>query len=97
MAIGSLMHDLPLGESFRTYALLTIGDGLVAQIPALLLSASFRRSGVDHTVMDTTSIIATLERSLGLDPVGIRDTEVNDLGNAVRIGRPGRGHHHGHR
>ena len=40
VAIGSLMHDLPLGESFRLYALLTIGDGLVAQIPALLLSAA---------------------------------------------------------
>jgi flagellar biosynthesis protein FlhA len=40
VAIGSLMHDLPLAESFRLYALLTIGDGLVAQIPALLLSAS---------------------------------------------------------
>ena len=40
VAIGALMHDLPLGESFRVYALLTIGDGLVGQIPALLLSAA---------------------------------------------------------
>ena len=40
VAIGALMYDLPLGESFRAYALLTIGDGLVAQIPALLLSAA---------------------------------------------------------
>ncbi|MBQ0132042.1 MAG: FHIPEP family type III secretion protein, partial [Comamonas sp.] len=40
VAIGTLMHDLPLGDSFRIYALLTIGDGLVAQIPALLLSAA---------------------------------------------------------
>lgn len=40
IAIGSLMYDLPLGEAFRVYALLTIGDGLVAQIPALLLSAA---------------------------------------------------------
>ncbi len=39
VAIGTLMHDLSFSESFRTYALLTIGDGLVAQIPALLLSA----------------------------------------------------------
>jgi len=38
--IGSFMHDLSLGESFKLYALLTIGDGLVAQIPALLLSAA---------------------------------------------------------
>ncbi len=40
VAIGSVMHDLPFGEAFRQYALLTIGDGLVAQIPALLLSAA---------------------------------------------------------
>ncbi|MCC6069955.1 flagellar biosynthesis protein FlhA [Massilia sp. GCM10020059] len=40
VAIGSLIHDLSFGDSFRVYALLTIGDGLVAQIPALLLSAA---------------------------------------------------------
>jgi flagellar biosynthesis protein FlhA len=40
IAIGALMHGLPMGEAFRVYALLTIGDGLVAQIPALLLSAA---------------------------------------------------------
>jgi len=38
--IGTYMHDLSLGESFKLFALLTIGDGLVAQIPALLLSAA---------------------------------------------------------
>lgn len=38
--IGAIMHDLSFGESFKLYALLTIGDGLVAQIPALLLSAA---------------------------------------------------------
>ncbi len=40
IAIGALMHDLSFGEAFRIYGLLTIGDGLVAQIPALLLAAS---------------------------------------------------------
>ena len=40
VAIGALMHNLSFGDAFRTYALLTIGDGLVAQIPALLLSAA---------------------------------------------------------
>ncbi|MGE5451499.1 MAG: flagellar biosynthesis protein FlhA [Acidobacteriota bacterium] len=40
VAIGALMHDLALGDAFKQYALLTIGDGLVAQIPALLLSAA---------------------------------------------------------
>jgi len=40
VAIGALMHDLAMGDAFRQYALLTIGDGLVAQIPSLLLSAA---------------------------------------------------------
>ncbi|MFM9436399.1 flagellar biosynthesis protein FlhA [Janthinobacterium sp. CG_23.3] len=40
VAIGSIMHDLSFGDAFSQYALLTIGDGLVAQIPALLLSAA---------------------------------------------------------
>jgi flagellar biosynthesis protein FlhA len=36
--IGAAQHGMSLAEAGRTYALLTIGDGLVAQIPALLLS-----------------------------------------------------------
>lgn len=36
--IGTLQHDLSMAEASHTYVLLSIGDGLVAQIPALLLS-----------------------------------------------------------
>src|ERR1700722_9841442 len=38
LAIGTLSHGLGFTEAARVYTLLTIGDGLVAQIPALLLS-----------------------------------------------------------
>ena len=38
LAIGMGQHDLELGEAARRYSLLTIGDGLVAQLPSLLLS-----------------------------------------------------------
>jgi flagellar biosynthesis protein FlhA len=38
--IGTAQHNMSIGEAARTYALLTIGDGLVAQIPALLLSVA---------------------------------------------------------
>ena len=38
LAIGMLQHDLTFGEASRAYLLLTIGDGLVAQLPALILS-----------------------------------------------------------
>ncbi|MEH6530320.1 MAG: flagellar biosynthesis protein FlhA [Photobacterium frigidiphilum] len=38
LIIGMVQHDLPFGEAIQIYSLLTIGDGLVAQIPSLLLS-----------------------------------------------------------
>jgi flagellar biosynthesis protein FlhA len=40
LAIGMMQHGLDFGAAGRTYTLLTIGDGLVAQIPALLLSVA---------------------------------------------------------
>jgi len=38
--IGIAMKDMSLAESMRTYSLLSIGDGLVTQIPALLVSTA---------------------------------------------------------
>src|ERR1700735_2513310 len=38
--IGAAQHGMSLADAGRTYALLTLGDGLVAQIPALLLSVA---------------------------------------------------------
>ena len=38
LAIGVAQHDLSFGEAGKLYVLLTIGDGLVAQIPSLFLS-----------------------------------------------------------
>jgi flagellar biosynthesis protein FlhA len=40
LGIGMMAHDMAFGDAARVYALLTIGDGLVAQIPALLLSTA---------------------------------------------------------
>ena len=40
IAIGTLDHGMAVGDAGRVYTLLTIGDGLVAQIPALLLSTA---------------------------------------------------------
>ncbi|MCB1921446.1 MAG: flagellar biosynthesis protein FlhA, partial [Candidatus Competibacteraceae bacterium] len=40
IAIGTLQHQLSMGEAAQFYILLTIGDGLVAQIPSLLLSTA---------------------------------------------------------
>jgi type III secretion protein V len=38
LIIGILQQGMPAGEAAQTYTLLTIGDGLVSQIPALLVS-----------------------------------------------------------
>ena len=40
IAIGMFQHDLSFADAGRIYTLLTIGDGLVAQIPSLLLSTA---------------------------------------------------------
>jgi len=40
LAIGMAQHDLDFSRATEVYALLTIGDGLVAQIPSLLLSTA---------------------------------------------------------
>jgi flagellar biosynthesis protein FlhA len=38
LVIGVAQHDLAIADAARTYTLLAIGDGLVAQIPALVIS-----------------------------------------------------------
>ena len=82
---GQWDHVPPPGQGSRTKGVSdAFGPG--TRIPALLVSAGFDRSGVDHTVYDTTSILATVERGLGLAPVADRDAKVADLRRAVRLG-----------
>ncbi|MFQ1700447.1 flagellar biosynthesis protein FlhA [Loktanella agnita] len=38
LIIGTAVHDMPIGQAFETYAILTVGDGLVSQIPAVVIS-----------------------------------------------------------
>lgn len=40
LGVGVIQHDLPFSQAMEYYTLLTIGDGLVAQIPGLLLSTA---------------------------------------------------------
>ena len=40
LIVGVLQHDLDVATAAKTYTLLTIGDGLVAQIPALIISTA---------------------------------------------------------
>ncbi|WIW90878.1 flagellar biosynthesis protein FlhA (plasmid) [Sphingobium sp. V4] len=40
LIIGVAIHGVPFGEAFTTYTILTVGDGLVSQIPALIVSTA---------------------------------------------------------
>ena len=40
MAVGMFQHNMTFADAGKVYALLTIGDGLVAQLPSLLLSTA---------------------------------------------------------
>lgn len=38
LIMGTVVHGMPIGDAFETYAILTVGDGLVTQIPAVIIS-----------------------------------------------------------
>lgn len=55
LIIGTMQHGLSVGDAAHTYTLLTIGDGLVAQIPALVISTA---AGVMVSRVDTNQDVA---------------------------------------
>jgi flagellar biosynthesis protein FlhA len=60
LIIGVMQKDMPIGEAAATYTILTIGDGLVSQIPALIISTAagivVSRAGTDSDIgQDITS------------------------------------------
>src|SRR6187431_250915 len=71
LAIGMMAHDLPFATAGRTYTLLTIGDGLVTQIPALLLSTAVaiivtRMSGSQDMSGELTRQLFRSPKALGV-------------------------------
>ncbi|MGC1262166.1 MAG: flagellar biosynthesis protein FlhA [Jannaschia helgolandensis] len=38
LSAGMIAHGMPIGQAVETYAILTVGDGLVSQIPAVIIS-----------------------------------------------------------
>ena len=85
---GQWDHVPPPSASNPVAAHDAFGPG--TRIPALLIARSFTRSGVDHTYMDTLSIMRTIELQWGLGvlPGNLRDGHVNSLANAISTGRP---------
>jgi flagellar biosynthesis protein FlhA len=53
IVIGTVINDLTFGEAVSTYTTLTIGDGLVSQVPALIVSTAagmlVTKAGIDGT------------------------------------------------
>ncbi len=59
LAAGVFVHSMPIGEALETYSKLTIGDGLVSQIPSLITSMAaallLSRGGATETTADLLS------------------------------------------
>jgi len=83
LTIGILQKHLPFSQALQTYALLTVGDGIVAQVPALLIATAsgiiVTRSGSDAQLGDdlvqqlfsqprVLGIVAAIVAGLGLAP-----------------------------
>ncbi|WP_332658614.1 flagellar biosynthesis protein FlhA [Brevundimonas sp.] len=69
--IGTIQHGMPIGEAANSYVALTIGDGLVTQVPAIVISiaAGFlvSKAGVEGTADKAlVAQLATNPVSLGV-------------------------------
>ncbi len=84
---GQWDHVTPPGQGGKSGPHDAMGPG--TRIPALVLHPGLRnRFVVDHTQYDTTSILATIERSEGLQPLTTRDAAVNDLSRVFKARAP---------
>ncbi len=74
LIMGVAIHGMPIGQAFETYAILTVGDGLVTQIPAVIISIAsallLARGGT------TGSTDLTLLKQLGNYPPAIATVAV---------------------
>ncbi len=59
-----------------------------SRVPALIISPFARKGFVDHTQMDTTSILAFIENRFGLQPLADRDRAANNMLSAFDFGQP---------
>ncbi|MEL6265759.1 MAG: FHIPEP family type III secretion protein, partial [Pseudomonadota bacterium] len=58
LAMGTLMHGLSLGAAVETYAILTVGDGLVSQIPSVITSIAAA------LLLSKGGVVGTADRTL---------------------------------
>jgi type III secretion protein V len=80
LAIGSLQHGLSLSAAAETYSLLTVGDGLVAQIPALLVSVAA------GTVVTRVASVDRLDLGTQISQQLLGDPRALFLGAIIMVG-----------
>jgi flagellar biosynthesis protein FlhA len=74
LIIGSVQQSMPISEAAMTYTLLTIGDGLVSQLPALMISTS---AGIVMTRSSSESgLSADLSSQIGRHKPALRVVSV---------------------
>jgi flagellar biosynthesis protein FlhA len=75
LLIGLFQHDMTVAQSGEIYTILTIGDGLVAQLPALILSTAtaiiITRSNMDEDKFASQAVNQLVKDSKSLVLVGI--------------------------
>lgn len=86
LIMGIAVHGMPIGQAFETYTILTVGDGLVTQIPAVVISIAsallLARGGT------TGSTDLTLMKQLGGHPPALATVAVLMLLFALVPGLP---------
>jgi type III secretion protein V len=71
LAVGVLQHGMSLGQALHVYSLLTIGDGLVAQIPALFIAITAGTIVTRVTTAESQNLGADIARQIGANPTAL--------------------------
>lgn len=68
LTIGMAQRGLSFGEAGRLYVLLSVGDGLIAQIPAMFIAVAAGTIVTRVTTEDSTHLGRDIARQLGAEP-----------------------------
>jgi len=71
IAIGVGQQGMELGEAAETYSILTVGDGLVAQIPALLIAITSGIIVTRVTTGDSKDLGSDITKQIGTKPIAV--------------------------
>lgn len=87
LIMGTVVHYMPIGAAFETYAILTVGDGLVTQIPAVIISIAAALLLARGGAIGATDLAITSQ--LGRHPAALATVAVLMVLFALVPGLPG--------